>query len=83
MTPPIQWFIIMHIAAKHIRTQILHNLVGPVFPFPVIIIEINALLNNPQRKAQLIEINLHLFFRYTGFVPIHVPKITGTSDTTS
>ena len=33
MTPPIQWFIIMHIAAKHIRTQILHNLVHAGLPF--------------------------------------------------
>ena len=80
MATPIQWFGIVHISAKHIRVQILYQLERPVFPFTVIIIKINALLDNSQTDAMIVIIHFQVFIRNAGQIGIELSKTGSTGN---
>ena len=70
----------MHVPAKHIGTQILHQLIRPILPLPVIIIKINPLLNLVLLYAQVIQIDLHILIRDSRIIRVQVPETSSARD---
>ena len=65
----------MHISTEHIRIQILYQLERPVLPLSVIVIKINALLDNPQTDSITIIINDQIFIRNAGQIGIIIAEV--------
>ena len=72
----VQRFGIMHISTEHIRIQILYQLERPILPLSVIIIKINALLDNPQTDSITIIVNVQIFIRNAGQIGIIIAEVT-------
>ena len=69
----------MHVTAEHIGIQILGQLKRPVLPLSVVVIEIDALLDDSKTDAMFVIVGLQVLVRHTGLVRIDFLKVSRTS----
>lgn len=69
----------MHVTAEHVGIQILGQLKRPVLPLSVVVIEIDALLDDSKTDAMFVIVGLQVLVRHAGLVRIDFLKVSRTS----
>ena len=76
VAPALQRLGVVHVAREHVRIEVLNHLERPVLALAVVVVEIDALLDDAQAVAQSVVVGLQFLVRDAGLVVVQVAEIT-------